>query len=73
MGFGHYESYANFILVDFYKKPLVKKIYKNLRKRGILVRKAPEIEATRTCLRFTLGPTNYMKKLAENLRKYSKK
>ena len=70
MGFGHFATYSNFILVDFYKKNLVKKIYKNLSKKGILVRKAPDIQATRTCLRFTLGPTNYMKKLAENLKKY---
>ena len=73
MGFGHFATYSNFILVDFYKKTLVKKIYNNLNKRGILARKAPDIQATRTCLRFTLGPTSYMKKLAENLKKYSKK
>ena len=71
MRFGYFTTYSNFILIDFYKKTLVEKIYRNLSKKGILVRRAPNIEATQTCLRFTLGPTKYMKKLAENLKKYS--
>ena len=56
-----------------YKTLFLKNKGNNLNKRGILARKAPDIQATRTCLRFTLGPTSYMKKLAENLKKYSKK
>ncbi len=71
MRFGYFTTYSNFILIDFYKKTLVEKIYRNLSKKGILVRRAPNIEATQTCLRFTLGPTKYMKKLAENLKKYA--
>ena len=72
MGFGYFETFANFILIDFHKKNLVKTIYKNLAKKGILVRRAPNIQATRNCLRFTLGPPNYMKKLVKTLKKYSK-
>ena len=72
MGFGYFETFANFILIDFHKKNLGKAIYKNLAKKGILVRRAPNIQATRNCLRFTLGPPNYMKKLVKTLKKYSK-
>ena len=73
LGFNYYKTYSNFILVDFKTKNLVKKIWNGLQKSGILVRNAPNIEACQTCLRFTLGPTNYMKKLTINIKKLTNK
>jgi|TARA_B110000027_G_scaffold128043_1_gene148017 histidinol-phosphate aminotransferase len=73
LGFSYYETHSNFILVNFNSKSLVDKIYKELKRKGILARKAPNIEACKKHLRFTLGPTIYMKKLALNLGKITKK
>ena len=71
LGLNYYKTYSNFILVDFNTKALVKKIFNGLQKSGILVRKAPNIKACKTCLRFTLGSTVYMKKLLLNIKNIS--
>tara|TARA_B110000971_G_C20024734_1_gene508179 strand:- start:288 stop:1364 length:1077 start_codon:yes stop_codon:yes gene_type:complete len=73
LGFSYYETFSNFILVNFKKKSLANKVYNKLKKSGILARKAPDIEACKNHLRFTLGPTVHMKKLALNLGKIIKK
>ena len=71
-GLNYYKTYSNFMLVDFKNKKTVNKIYKNLLNSKILIRKAPNIAACKTCLRFTLGPVSYMKILANNIKKQLK-
>ena len=45
------------------------KIYNRLNKKGILTRKAPNIEACKNSLRFTLGPKKFMQILTKEIKK----
>ena len=45
------------------------KVYKKLNRKGILTRKAPNIEACKNGLRFTLGPKKFMQILVKEIKK----
>ena len=64
-----FKTYSNFILVDFKNKRLCLKIFNNLNKKKILSRKAPNIEACKNSLRFTLGPKKFMQILIKEIKK----
>ena len=63
-----FETYTNFILVDFKNEKICSKVFKKLSEKGILTRKAPSIPACKNSLRFTLGPKKIMKLLVKNLK-----
>ena len=65
----NFETFSNFILVDFKNKKLCSKIFNNLNKKGILTRKAPNIVACKNSLRFTLGPKKFMQILIKEVKK----
>ena len=65
----NFETFSNFILVDFKNKDLSFKVFNQLKNKGILVRKAPNINACKNSLRFTLGPTKFMKMLIKEIKK----
>ena len=71
-GFKYFNSYSNFIIIDFKSKALKKKVWNYFSRKGILVRNGPDIPALKNCLRFTLGPVKYMKIIVKNLKKFSK-
>ena len=64
-----FKTYSNFILVNFNTKNKCLKVFKNLNKKGILTRKAPNIKACENSLRFTLGPKKYMQLLIKEIKK----
>ena len=57
----YYKTFANFILIDFKKPDIQRKVFSYLNSKNILVRLPPEILACKNHLRFTLGPEKYMK------------
>ncbi len=65
----NFKTYSNFILVNLKNKRLCLKIYNRLNKKGILTRKAPNIEACKNSLRFTLGPKKFMQILTKEIKK----
>ena len=64
-----FETFSNFILVDFRNYTLASKVFNQLNKKNILSRKAPNIHACKNSLRFTLGPKKYMQILIKEIKK----
>tara|TARA_Y200000002_G_scaffold362781_1_gene350189 strand:- start:1165 stop:2235 length:1071 start_codon:yes stop_codon:yes gene_type:complete len=64
-----FETYSNFILVDFRNFTLASKVFYQLHKKNILSRRAPNIQACANSLRFTLGPKKYMQTLIKEIKK----
>ena len=65
----NFKTYSNFILVDFENKDLSTQVFNQLKNKGILARRAPNIKACKNSLRFTLGPTKFMKILVREIKK----
>lgn len=65
----NFKTFSNFILVDFNNKTLALKVFKKLNRKGILTRMAPNIEACKNGLRFTLGPKKFMQILVKEIKK----
>jgi len=63
LGFFYYNSYANFLLVDVKKEYFKRKVFNYLKKKKILIANETRIPGRKTILRFTLGPTKYMKQI----------
>ena len=70
-GFSYYNSYANFLLVDFKTKNLKKKVWNYFKNKNILTAGEPNISGCKNFLRFTLGPVKYMKLITNTLNKFS--
>jgi histidinol-phosphate aminotransferase len=69
IGLESYDTFSNFILINFKTKKNQQRIFKLLTKNKILVRFPPDILACKNYLRFTLGPLSYMKMLVKVLKK----
>ena len=70
-GFSYYNSYANFLLVDFRTKNLKTKISNYLKNKNILIAGETNIPGCKNFLRFTLGPVKYMKLITNTLNKFN--
>ena len=70
-GFSYYNSYANFLLVDFRTKNLKTKVSNYLKNKNILLAGEPDIPGCKNFLRFTLGPVKYMKLITNTLNKFN--
>ena len=57
----YFNTYANFILVDFKNQKIFKKMLKEAKKMKILIHGEPNLPGCRNFIKFTLGPINYMK------------
>ena len=57
----YYESFANFLLVDFKNKKRMNKILNAAQKKGILIHGEPYIPGCQNYIKFTTGPIRYMK------------
>ena len=71
-GLSYYNSYANFLLVDFKTKNLKIKVWNYLKNKNILITGEPNIPGCKNFLRFTLGPVKYMKLIINTLNKFSR-
>ena len=69
IGLSYYNSYTNFLLVDFETRNLKMKVWNYLIKRNILAASASNISGCKNFLRFTLGPVKYMKLITNALNK----
>ena len=69
VGLSYYNSYTNFLLVDFETRNLKMKVWNYLIKRNILAAGASSIPGCKNFLRFTLGPVKYMKLITNALNK----
>ena len=70
-GFSYYNSYANFLLVDFRTKNLKTKISNYLKNKNILIARETNILGCKNFLTFTLGPVKYMKLITNTLNKFN--
>jgi len=70
-GLFYYNSYTNFLLVDFKNNKLKKKIWADLKKKNILVKGEPYIPSCKNFLKFTLGPVKYMKLITNTINKFN--
>ena len=71
LGFSYFDSYTNFLLVDFKTNKLKNKIWSYLKSKKILITGEPNIPGCENFLRFTLGPLKYMKLITKSLNKFS--
>ena len=72
LGFPYYNSYTNFLLVDFRTKNFKNKVWNYFKNKNILITGEPNIPGCKNFLRFTLGPVKYMKLIINTLNKLSR-
>ena len=72
LGLLFYNSYANFILVDFKNEKLKNMIWSFYLNKKFLITGEPKIPGCKNVLRFTLGPEKYMKLVVNGLEKFKK-
>ena len=72
LGFPYYNSYTNFLLVDFRTKNFKNKVWNYFKNKNILITGEPNIPGCKNFLRFTLGPVKYMKLIINTLNKFSR-
>ena len=71
LGFPYYNSYTNFLLVDFRTKNFKNKVWNYFKNKNILITGEPNIPGCKNFLRFTLGPIKYMKLITNALDKFN--
>jgi len=71
LGFPYYNSYTNFLLVDFRTKNFKNKVWNYFKNKNILITGEPNIPGCKNFLRFTLGPIKYMKLITNALGKFN--
>jgi len=70
LGFPYYNSYTNFLLVDFRTKNFKNKVWNYFKNKNILNTDEPRIPGCKNFLRFSLGPVKYMRLIIKTLEKF---